>query len=62
MRLDLTKNTDPVKIEQDLMKIIPQEHWISFSHQIILHGRAVVRGAQPPVRRVRVERPVLREG
>ena len=39
-RLDLTKETDPVKVEQDLMKIIPQKHWISFAHQIILHGRA----------------------
>jgi endonuclease III len=40
-RLDLTKNTDPVKIEQDLMKIIPQDRWILFSHQVILHGRAL---------------------
>jgi endonuclease-3 len=40
-RLDLTKETDPVKIEQDLMKIIPKEKWILFSHQIILHGRAL---------------------
>jgi endonuclease-3 len=40
-RLDLTKNEDPVKIEQDLIKIIPPERWILFSHQIILHGRAL---------------------
>ena len=40
-RLDLTKHTEPVKIEQDLMKIIPQNRWILFSHQIILHGRAL---------------------
>jgi endonuclease III len=39
-RLDLTKNSDPKKIEQDLMKIIPKDKWILFSHQIILHGRA----------------------
>jgi len=39
-RLGLTKHTDPVKIEQDLIKIMPQERWILFSHQIILHGRA----------------------
>jgi endonuclease III len=39
-RLDLTKHTDPKKIEQDLMKIIPPDRWILFSHQIILHGRA----------------------
>jgi endonuclease III len=40
-RLDLTKNTDPVKIEQDLTKIIPQDRWIKFAHQMILHGRAL---------------------
>jgi endonuclease III len=40
-RLDLTKHTDPVKIEQDLIKIIPREKWILFSHQVILHGRAL---------------------
>ena len=40
-RLALTRQTDPVKIEQDLVKIIPREKWILFSHQIILHGRAL---------------------
>ncbi len=40
-RLDLTKESDPVKIEKDLMKIIPKEKWILFSHQIIHHGRAI---------------------
>lgn len=38
-RLELTKNLDAPKIEQDLMKIIPQERWILFSHQVIWHGR-----------------------
>lgn len=38
-RLELTKNTDAPKIEQDLMKIIPQDRWILFSHQVIWHGR-----------------------
>ena len=37
-RLDSTKNTDPKKIELDLMKIIPQDRWILFSHQLIWHG------------------------
>jgi endonuclease-3 len=46
-RLDLTKQTDPVKIEQDLMKAIPQERWILFSHQIILHGRALCVARKP---------------
>jgi endonuclease-3 len=40
-RLDLTKHDDPVKIEQDLMKIIPRERWILFAHQMIHHGRAL---------------------
>ncbi len=38
-RLDLTRHTDPKKIEQDLMKIIPRDRWILFSHQLIWHGR-----------------------
>ena len=38
-RLDLTKQTDPGKIEQDLMKIIPRDRWVLFSHQVIHHGR-----------------------
>ena len=46
-RLDLTKQSDPVKIEQDLMKIIPQEKWILFSHQIIHHGRALCVARNP---------------
>ena len=46
-RLDLTKSTEPVKIEQDLMKVIPQEKWILFSHQIILHGRALCVARSP---------------
>jgi endonuclease-3 len=46
-RLDLTRQTDPVKIEQDLAKIIPQDRWIKFSHQIILHGRALCTARSP---------------
>jgi endonuclease-3 len=46
-RLDLTKETDPVKIERDLMKIIPPERWILFSHQLILHGRALCVARNP---------------
>src|SRR3954466_3405547 len=40
-RLELTTNDDAQKIEQDLMKIIPQSRWIDFSHQVIHHGRAL---------------------
>jgi endonuclease-3 len=46
-RLDLTKAADPKKIEQDLMKIIPEDRWILFSHQIILHGRALCYARSP---------------
>jgi endonuclease-3 len=46
-RLDLSKAADPVKIEQDLMKIIPRDRWILFSHQIILHGRALCVARKP---------------
>jgi endonuclease-3 len=38
-RLGLTKHTDPVKIEQDLVKLIPQDRWTLFSHWLIWHGR-----------------------
>jgi endonuclease-3 len=47
LRLDLTKNTDPVKIEQDLMKIVPEDRWILFSHQVIHHGRALCVARNP---------------
>jgi len=46
-RLALTKNADPVKIEQDLMKIIPREHWIQFSHQMIHFGRGICIARKP---------------
>ena len=46
-RLDLTRQTDPVKIEQDLMKIVPQQRWILFSHQLIHHGRALCLARSP---------------
>jgi endonuclease III len=45
-RLELTRNDDAEKIEQDLMKIIPQNRWTDFSHEVIWHGRklCVARG------------------
>jgi endonuclease-3 len=46
-RLDLTKNVDPVKIERDLMKIIPKEKWITFPLQLIFHGRALCFARKP---------------
>jgi endonuclease III len=55
-RLDLTKNTDPKKIEQDLIKIIPQERWILFSHQLIWHGRRVCQARKPKCLECNLER------
>ena len=46
-RLDLTRNDVPKKIEQDLMKVIPQDRWIKFSHQLIWHGRRVCFARKP---------------
>ena len=46
-RLDLTKHNEPRKIEEDLMKAIPREKWILFSHEIILHGRALCLARNP---------------
>ncbi len=46
-RLELTRNTEPQKIEQDLMRVIPREKWILFAHQIIWHGRKLCIARKP---------------
>jgi len=46
-RLELTTNEDPVKVEQDLMKVIPQKKWIDFAHQMIYHGRQICVARNP---------------
>jgi endonuclease-3 len=46
-RLELTKNTEPVKVEMDLQKVIPQDRWIQFSHELIHHGRQVCIARKP---------------
>jgi endonuclease III len=46
-KLGLTKNTDPEKIEQDLMKIIPKDLWYLFTYLIIEHGRATCDAKKP---------------
>lgn len=55
-RLDLTRNTDPKKIEQDLMAVIPKEKWIQFSHQLIWHGRRVCQARKPRCAECNLER------
>jgi endonuclease III len=46
-RLGLTKQEDPVKIERDLMKLFPREHWRLFPHLLIWHGRRVCIARRP---------------
>jgi endonuclease III len=46
-RLELTRNEDPRKIEQDLMRVVPRDKWIVFAHQLILHGRALCLARRP---------------
>ena len=46
-RLELTREDDPKKIEQDLMGIIPRERWILFAHQLIWHGRKLCLARSP---------------
>jgi endonuclease-3 len=46
-RLGLTANTDPVKIEQDLMKVVPRGGWTKFSQRLIWHGRRVCDAKKP---------------
>jgi endonuclease-3 len=55
-RLELTRHTDPKKIEQDLMRIIPQDRWILFSHQLIWHGRKVCQARRPKCVECNLER------
>jgi endonuclease-3 len=55
-RLELTLNTEPKKVEQDLVKIIPKNHWIAFSHELILHGRAICIARKPRCADCSIER------
>jgi endonuclease-3 len=46
-RLGLTKQTDPVKIEQELMQIVPEKEWVNFAHRMIHHGRQICMARKP---------------
>jgi endonuclease III len=46
-RLGLTKNTDPVKVEFELMEMVPKKDWIDFSHLIVFHGRYICNARKP---------------
>jgi endonuclease-3 len=54
-RLSLAKGDTPQKVEQELMRILPQDRWISFSHQIIHHGRQVCMARKPKCHRCNLE-------
>jgi endonuclease-3 len=54
-RLDLTRHSDPKKIEQDLMQEIPREKWILFPHQLIWHGRKVCQARKPKCAECNIE-------
>jgi len=46
-RLGLTRETDPVKVERDLVAALPREEWVAFSHRVIHHGRRVCTALRP---------------
>ena len=46
-RLGLTESSDPVRIERDLMELLPREEWIGFSHRLVWHGRRVCKARKP---------------
>jgi endonuclease-3 len=54
-RLGLAKGDTPEKVEQELMRILPQDRWIAFSHQLIHHGRQVCEARKPKCDRCNLE-------
>lgn len=46
-RMGLTRHIDPVKVEHDLMDLVPKQQWTAFSHRMILHGRQVCQARKP---------------
>jgi endonuclease III len=54
-RLDLAKGDTPQKVEQELMEVVPRDHWIRFSHQVIHHGRKVCVARSPKCKECNLE-------
>ena len=54
-RLDLTKSDTAEKVEQDLIRILPKDHWIRFSHQVIHHGRQICIARNPKCKECNLE-------
>lgn len=46
-RFTFTRHTDPVKVEKDLMKLVPKKKWTAISHEMIMHGRALCKAQRP---------------
>ena len=46
-RLGLTASDDPATVEADLMARLPRTQWLSFAHQVILHGRSICKAPRP---------------
>ena len=55
LRLGFTRNTDPVKIETDLQRVVPEEQWTLTSHRFIFHGRRCCYARKPACQRCPVE-------
>lgn len=55
-RFGWTKNEDPVKVEQDLMRLIPRQDWLDLSHLLIFHGRAICQARKPLCQRCTLSR------
>ena len=54
-RFGLTANTDAVKVEKDLMKLVAKKHWIEFSHLLILHGRNRCKARKPDCKNCEIQ-------
>jgi endonuclease-3 len=54
-RLELAKGDTPQEVERELMQVLPQDHWIAFSHQVIHHGRQVCVARNPKCRQCALE-------
>lgn len=61
-RLGLTVHADPVKVERDLMALVPQPEWTRFSHRLILHGRQVCAARSPKCRECTLNPQCLKAG
>ncbi|MHC4221373.1 MAG: endonuclease III [Planctomycetota bacterium] len=55
-RLELSQNSDPVKLEFDLMEIVPKRSWTMFSHLLIFHGRNICKARKPDCKHCRISK------